>query len=69
MADQDPKHFHGQRMPTLTIVAIVIYFGAGYPIMNKIWPDSDAGLWVLILIGIVGSYLFKRRQRQKERKS
>lgn len=67
MAHQDPKPFQNLRIQTLTVAAIVIYFGAGYPLVNKIWPDSDAGLWVLILVGMVGGYLFKKRRRQKDR--
>ena len=65
MTDQDPKRFQSQRMPTLTLVAIIIYFGVGYPLVNKFWPDSDTGLWILILVGMVGGYLFKKHQRQK----
>ena len=68
MTAQDPKRFQNQRMPILTLVAIIIYFGVGYPLVNKFWPDSDTGLWILILVGMVGGYLFKRRQRQKDQK-
>ena len=66
MTGQDPKRFQSQRMPTLTLLAIIIYFGVGYPLVNKFWPNSDTGLWVLIVIGLVGGYLFKRRQRQRD---
>ena len=52
-------------MPILTLLTIIIYFGVGYPLVNKFWPDSDTGLWVLIVVGMVGGYLFKRHQRQK----
>ena len=68
MTDHDPKRFQSQRMSILTLVAIIIYFGVGYPLVNKFWPDSDTGLWILILVGMVGGYLFKRRQRQKDQK-
>ena len=67
MADQDPKRFQSQRIPILTLVAIVIYFGVGYQLVNKFWPDSDTGLWVLIVVGMVGGYLFKRHQQQRDR--
>jgi len=67
MADQDPKRFQSQRIPILTLGAIVIYFGGGYELVNKFWPDSDTGLWVLIVVGMVGGYLFKRHQRQRDR--
>ena len=66
MTDQDSKRFQSQRMPILTLVAIIIYFGVGYPLVNKFWPNSDTGLWVLIVIGLVGGYLFKRRQRRRD---
>ena len=66
MTDQDSKRFQIQRMPTLTLLAIIIYFGVGYPLVNKFWPNSDTGLWVLIVIGLIGGYLFKRRQRRKD---
>ena len=66
MTDQDPKRFQSQRMPILTLVAIIIYFGVGYPLVSKFWPDSDTGLWVLIVVGMVGGYLFKRRQRRRD---
>ena len=67
MTDQDPKPFQNQSMPILTLLAIVIYFGVGYQLMNKFWPDSDTGLWVLIVVGMVGGYLFKRYKRHKDR--
>ena len=67
MTDQDPKRFQSQRIPILTLVAIVIYFGVGYQLVNKFWPDSDTVLWVLIVVGMVGGYLFKRHQRQRDR--
>ena len=66
MTDQDPKRFQSQRMPALTLLAIIIYFGVGYPLVTKFWPNSDTGLWVLIVIGLVGGYLFKRRQRRRD---
>ena len=66
MTDLDPKRFQSQRMPILTLVAIIIYFGVGYPLVNKFWPNSDTGLWVLIVVGLVGGYLFKRRQRRRD---
>ena len=66
MTDQDPKRFQSQRMPILTLVAIIIYFGVVYPLVNKFWPNSDTGLWVLIVVGLVGGYLFKRRQRRRD---
>ena len=53
-------------MPILTLVAIIIYFGVGYPLVNKFWPNSDTGLWILIVIGLVGGYVFKRRQRRRD---
>jgi len=65
MTGQDPKHFQSQRMPILTLVAIIIYFGVGYPLVNKFWPNSDIGLWVLIVVGMVGGFLFKRQQRKR----
>ena len=67
MTDQDPKRFQSQRIPILTLAAIVIYFGVGYQLVNKFWPDSDTVLWVLIVVGMVGGYLFKRHQRQRDR--
>ena len=67
MTDRDPKRFQSQRMPILTLLTIIIYFGVGYPLVNKFWPDSDTGLWVLIVVGMVGGYLFKRRQRQRNK--
>jgi hypothetical protein len=66
MTVQDPKRFQSQRMPALTLLAIIIYFGVGYPLVNNFWPNSDTGLWVLIVVGLVGGYLFKRRQRRKD---
>ena len=65
MTDHDPKRFQSQRMPILTLVAIIIYFGVGYPLVNKYWPDSATGLWVLIVVGRGGGYLFKRHRRQR----
>ena len=65
MTDHDPKRFQSQRMPILTLVAIIIYFGVGYPLVNKFWPNSDTGLWVLIVVGMVVGFLFKRHQRKR----
>ena len=69
MTDQDPKRFQSQRMPILTLVAIVLDFVVGYKLVNKFWPDSVTGLWILIVVGMVGGYLFKRHQRQRDRDS
>ena len=49
------------------LVGAIIYFAVGYPLVNEIWPDSNAALWVLIVVGMVGGYLFKRHQRQRDR--
>ena len=65
MTDQKPNRLFGSS--PLTTVAIVIYFGVGYQLVNKFWPDSDTGLWVLIVVGMVGGYLFKRHKRQRDR--
>ena len=50
------------------IVGAIIYFAVGYPLVNEIWPDSNAALWGFILVGVVGGYLLKRRQRKRNYK-
>jgi len=49
-------------------VGAIIYFAVGYPLVNEIWPDSNAALWGFILVGVVGGYLLKRHQRKRNYK-
>ena len=55
MINRKSKRLFGSN-PLIT-VAIVIYFGVGYGLIKKFWPDSDVGLWILITVGMVG-YVF-----------
>jgi hypothetical protein len=55
MTDRKPNRLFGSN-PLIT-VAMVIYFGVGYGLIKKFWPDSDVGLWILITVGMVG-YVF-----------
>ena len=55
MTDQKANRLFGSN-PLIT-VAMVIYFGVGYGLIKKFWPDSDVGLWILITVGMVG-YVF-----------
>lgn len=55
MTDQQPNRLLGAS--PLNTVAMVIYFGVGYGLIKKFWPDSDVGLWILIALGMVG-YIF-----------
>ena len=50
MTDQKPNRLFGSS--PLTTVAIVIYFGVGYGLIKKFWPNSDVGLWILITVRI-----------------
>ena len=63
MTDQKPNRLLGSS--PLTTVAIVIYFGVGYGLIKKFWPDSDVGLWILIAVGMVGYIFMLWRQRNR----
>ena len=63
MTDQKPNRLLGSS--PLTTVAIVIYFGVGYGLIKKFWPDSDVGLWILIALGMVGYIFMLWRQRNR----
>ena len=63
MTDQKPNRLLGTN--PLTTVAMVIYFGAGYGLIKKFWPDSDVGLWILIAVGMVGYIFVQWRQRDR----
>ena len=57
MTDQKPNRIFFGSSP-LNTVAILIYFGVGYGLIKKFWPNSDVGLWILITLGMVGYVLF-----------
>ena len=63
MTDQKPNRLFGSN--PLTTVAMVIYFGGGYMLTKKFWPDSDVGLWILIAVGMVGYIVVQWRQRDR----
>ena len=63
MTDQKPNRLFGSN--PLTTVAMVIYFGVGYGLIKKFWPDSDVGLWILIAVGMVGYIVVQWRQRDR----
>ena len=63
MTDQKPNRLFGSN--PLTTVAIVIYFGVGYGLTKKFWPDSDVGLWILIAVGMIGYVFVLWRQRDR----
>ena len=63
MTDQKPNRLVGSS--PLTTVAMVIYFGVGYGLIKKFWPDSDVGLWILIALGMVGYIFMLWRQRNR----
>ena len=63
MTDQKPNRLLGSS--PLTTVALVIYFGVGYGLIKKFWPNSDVGLWILIARGIVGYIFMLWRQRNQ----
>lgn len=63
MTDQKSNRLFGST--PLTTVAMVIYFGVGYGLIKKFWPDSDVGLWILIAVGMVGYVSVLWRQRDQ----
>ena len=63
MTDQKPNRLFGSN--PLTTVAMVIYFGIGYVLIQKFWPNSDVGLWILIAVGMVGYIFIQWRQRAR----
>ena len=63
MTDQKSSRLFGSN--PLTTVAIVIYFGVGYGLIKKFWPNSDIGLWILIAVGMVGYVFVLWRQRDQ----
>jgi hypothetical protein len=63
MTDQKPNRLFGSS--PMTTVAMVIYFGVGYGLIKKFWPNSDVGLWILIAAGIVGYVFVLWRQRDQ----
>ena len=64
MTDQKPKHMFFGNSP-LNTVAIVIFFGVGYGLIKKFWPDSDVALWILIALGMAGYSVMLWRQRDR----
>ena len=64
MTDQKPKHMFFGNSP-LNTVAIVIFFGVGYGLIKKFWPDSDVALWILIALGMAGYSFMLWRQRDR----
>ena len=63
MTDRKPNRLFGSN--PLATVAIVIYFGVGYGLIKKFWPDSDVGLWILIALGMVGYIFMLWRQQNR----
>ena len=63
MTDQKPNRLLGSN--PLTTVAMVIYFGMGYGLIKKFWPDSDVALWILIALGMAGYSFMLWRQRDR----
>ena len=63
MTDQQPNRLLGASH--LNTVAMVIYFGVGYGLIKKFWPDSVVGLWILIALGMVGYIFMLWRQRNR----
>ena len=63
MTDQKPSRLLGSS--PLTTVAMVIYFGVGYGLIKKFWPDFDVGLWILVAVGIAGYFFNLWRQRDR----
>ena len=49
----------------VTVGAIVLYFVVGNNLIQRFWPDSDAALYILIAVGIVGAYIFRTRRRDR----
>ena len=64
MTDQKPNRIFFGSSP-LNTVAILIYFGVGYGLIKKFWPDSDVGLWILIAVGMAGYFFNLWRQRNR----
>ena len=63
MTDQKPNRLFGSS--PLTTIAIVVYFGVGYGLIKKFWPDSNVGLWILVAAGMVGYIFVLWRQRDR----
>ena len=63
MTDRKPKRLFGSN--PLATVAFVIYFGVGYGLIKIFWPASDVGLWILIVVGMVGYIFIQWRQRDQ----
>jgi hypothetical protein len=49
----------------VTVAAILLYFGVGYSLIQRFWPDSDYASYILIAVGIVGGYIFRTRRRDR----
>ena len=49
----------------VTVAAILLYFGVGYSLIQRFWPDSDYAPYILIAVGIVGGYIFRTRRRDR----
>jgi hypothetical protein len=63
MTYRKPNRLFGSN--PLATVAIVVYFGVGYGLIKAFWPDSDAGLWILIAVGMVSYIFIQWRQRDR----
>ena len=57
MTDRKPHHIG------VTVAAIVIYFVVGYMLVQKFWPNSNVAFFILIVVGVVGGYLIRKRRR------
>ena len=49
----------------VTVGAIVLYFVVGNNLIQRFWPDSDAALYILIAVGMVGGYLIRKRRQDR----
>ena len=49
----------------VTVAAIVLYLSVGNSLIQRFWPDSDAALYILIAVGIVGAYILRTRRRDR----
>ena len=60
---KSPFSFLWGGRPFVTM-ALVIYLFVGFGIVNKYWPDSDIGTWVVIVVGVVaGLFIYPKRDR------
>ena len=47
------------------LAVIVLYFFVGNWLIQKLWPDSNVAIYVLIAVGMVGAYQIRKRRRDR----